>query len=204
MAVMITDPEMERVVRADREFRFPNNRDEVWDGVLVMPPLPNNEHQDIVMGLTHAFYSVVDRAGGATVHPGANVSDRDTDWMSNYREPDAVVYLPTNPAKNLNTHWVGGPDFGVEVVSPGEDPRAKLGFYAKVDTRELLVVDRFPWVLELYRHDGAKLGLVGHADLTNNAVLASSVLPLSFQLIAGSLRPQIVIRHTTSGQSWVV
>jgi hypothetical protein len=44
MAVVIYDPLFEKHVRAEREKQWPNERDEVWEGVLVVPPLPNNEH----------------------------------------------------------------------------------------------------------------------------------------------------------------
>lgn len=42
------------------------------------------------------------------------------------------MYLAGSKAKDSGTHWVGGPDILVEITSPGEDPRQKLDFYAKV------------------------------------------------------------------------
>lgn len=202
MAVMIHDPMYEQHVRATRERMFPNNRDEVWDGVLVMPPRPNNEHQIVVTDLALAFVAVIDRKAGDLALAGANVSDRDAGWADNYREPDVLVILHTNPAKNSGTHWVGGPDLAVEVTSPGEDPRAKLDFYAKVGTRELLVVDRYPWVLELYQLQNGKLVPVGTSDTATSAVLASAALPLTFRLQPGAPRPTIHIAHTATGQTW--
>ena len=169
MPVMIYDPIYEQHVRAERERAWPNERDEVWEGVLVVPPLPNTEHQRIVMHLSGAFSAVINWNAGDQALPGANVSDRDADWTENYREPDVVVYLATNPAKDRSTHWVGGPDLAVEIASPGEDPRAKLDFYAKIGTRELLIVDRYPWALELYQLQGGKLVLVGKSDAANAA-----------------------------------
>lgn len=202
MPVMIYDPILEQKVRAERERLFPNVRDEVWEGVLVVPPLPNTEHQKTVMDLCYAFASVVNRAGGDSVLPGANVSDREADWTSNYREPDVVVYLATNPAKDHSTHWVGGPDLAVEVVSPGEDPRLKFDFYAKVGTREVLIVARDPWAIELHQLQGGKLVLAGVSNTTTSAVLNSAALPLTFQLRPGSPRPVIHVTHTATGQAW--
>src|ERR1700722_1318670 len=75
MPVVIYDPLYEQHVRAERERRWSNERDEVWEGVLVVPPMPNNEHQILVMSLSYAFASGVNRAGGDGVLPGANVSD---------------------------------------------------------------------------------------------------------------------------------
>ncbi|HSQ56919.1 MAG TPA: Uma2 family endonuclease [Gemmata sp.] len=202
MPVMILDPEMERNIRLARDCSDTNRRDEVWEGVLVVPAVPNNEHQIMVMDLCYAFSFVINRSGGDHVMPGANVSDRDADWKENYRCPDAVVYLATNKAKNSDTHWVGGPDLAVEIVSRGEDPRQKLDFYAKINTREVLIVDRYPWVVELYQLQNGKLELAGKSDAANTAVLKCIALPLTFQLQPGTPRPVIRVAHTASGQTW--
>lgn len=202
MPVLITDPVYEEKIRAELENAVEKRRDEVWDGVLVVPPQANNEHQRIVMRLAAVLSAVVDWNGGDQVLPGCNVSDRETDWRFNYRDPDIAVYLSGNPARDCGTHWCGGPDLLVEVVSPGEDPRQKLDFYAKVNTREVLVVDRAPWVVELYRLQGGKLEGVGQSDEANPAVLASAVLPLTFRLQSGTPRPVVVVTHTATGQTW--
>ena len=202
MPVLILDPMYERHVRAIRKAEFPDARDEVWEGVLVVPPLPNNEHQILATELAFAFGFVVNRPRGDKVLVGCNVSDRDEDWTQNYREPDVAVYLSGNAAKDSSTHWVGGPDFLVEIVSPGEDARQKLDFYARVNTIEVLIVERHPWRLELYRLQNGKLALIGVSDLTNSAVLASAVLPLTFQIGAAARRPAILVSHTASSQTW--
>ena len=79
------------------------------------------------------------------------MSDREEGWKENYRIPDMVFYSESNPAKACVTHLCGGPDFALEVVSPGDRSREKLGFYASVGTREVLLLDRKPWSLELFR-----------------------------------------------------
>ena len=201
MPVMIYDPLYEQHVRAEREL-WPNERDEVWEGVLVVPALPNFEHQIMVTDLALAFTAVIDRKAGDLALAGANVSDRDANWMSNYREPDVLVILHTNPAKRSVTHLVGGPDVAVEIASPSEDPRLKLDFYAKVNTRELLIVDRDPWALELYQLQGGVLVSVGTSDEANQLVVASGARPLTFQLRPGAPRPTIHITHTVTGQVW--
>ncbi len=125
--------------------------DETWDGVVIMAPLPNIEHQDLQAGLVAALYGLLHAAGLGKVYPGVNVTDRHDDWRQNYRGPDVVVYQNGNPAINKGSHWIGGPDFLIEVISPAEDPLAKLEFYAAVGTREVLTVERDPWALELFK-----------------------------------------------------
>ena len=202
MSVLILDPELAEEIRGERETRQLNRWDEVWDGVLVVPAVPNNEHQRLVSLISAPLISLVDWDGGEQVQPGANVSDRVRGWKKNYRIPDVLVFLAGNPAKDCGTHWCGGPDFAAEIVSPGDQPRKKLEFYAKVGTRELLVLDRDPWQLELFRLGDGELRPVGKSNTTRAAVLTSSVLPLAFQLRPGKLRPVIHITHTATGQKW--
>lgn len=201
--VLVTDPELAcRIIRA-RAKTDGDRWTEVWNGVTVVPSLPNNDHQRLVMDLAHAFRSVIDRTAGDQVLPGANVSDRGADWIKkNYRCPDVVVYLAGNPAIDHGAHWQGGPDVAVEVQSPGEKPRRKLKFYAKVGTRELLVIDRDPWAVELYQLVGGKLVSAGRSDIANPAAIASGVLPLTFQLRDQSPRPAVVVNQTATGQTW--
>ena len=103
-----------------------------------------------------------------------------------------AVFLKGNPAKDRDTHWFGGPDFAVEIVSPSDRSRDKLDFYAKVGVRELLIVDRKPWKLELYRNDGSALALVGTCPVTKPKPLDSQVIPFRFTLAAAVPRP---LRH---------
>ena len=99
-------------------------------------------------------------------------------------------------------YWLGGPDFAVEVISRHDRSRKKFDFYAKVGVRELLLVDRKPWALELYRLQDGKLALVGKSDLDHPEILASEVLPLSFRLVAGNPRPRIEVAHADGIQRW--
>lgn len=173
-------------------------RDEVWDGVLVLLPFVDNDHQSIKMILTFALNECVTKGA----YMGVNVSDRNEDWLSNFRCPDACVFLPENPAINHHSHYEGGPDFLAEVLSPNELPYEKLPFYASVGTREVLIIDRDPWSLELHRLKRKKLVLVGRSDEQSREVLASRVVPLTFQLVNGEKRQEIEITHMPSGKTW--
>lgn len=202
MSVLITDPDLAADVIEARAASDGDRYTEVWDGLVVMPALPNNEHQFLVVRLCVPFSAVVNWEAGDGVLPGANVSDRLTGWKRNYRCPDVVVALAGGRAKDCGTHWCGGPDFVVEVRSPSEDPRDKLDFYATVGTREVLVIDRDPWGLELFRLDGLVLESQGRSDSTDPSVLTSSVMPLTFRLGEATPRPTIVLTHTGTGQTW--
>ena len=204
MATLITDPYLEEQIQAERRASGGHHHDEVWDGVYMMIPLPNDEHQDFVGGLTAVLIEAIHRAGLGKVRPGVNLSDREEGWIKNYRAPDVAVFLTSGAAKNLGTHWVGAADFLVEIVSPDDHSREKLPFYSQLGVRELLLIDRDPWVVELYRYADGVLALVGSSTLADSAALASEVLPLAFRLISGDERPRIEVTHVESGKQWQV
>jgi Uma2 family endonuclease len=131
------------------------------------------------------------------------VSDRE-DWKQNYRCPDVAVFLKDSTAKQRKAFWLGGPDFAIEIVSPGDRTRKKLPFYASVGTRELLVIDRKPWKLELFRLRRGKLVSVGESMVKDGQALASEVIPFTFRPVRGHERPRIELTHTADGQTWRV
>jgi Uma2 family endonuclease len=204
MAILIRDPILGGDLLAERRRTGADRYDEVWEGVYVMPPLPNNEHQQLVMCLGAVLQEVLGWPGLGLVFPGVNVSDRDEGWEHNYRVPDLAVFLPGGKAQSRDTHWVGGPDFAVEITSPHDDTRAKVPFYGQVGVRELLLIDRHPWRLELYRLQGQQLTLAGQATPEQPAVLASQVVPLSFNVRPGTGRPLVEVVRQGEERAWLV
>ena len=206
MTMIIVDRAFAAKLRAEREMADGNNYDEVWDGVYIVSPFPNNEHQEIATLLCFAFVSLVSIPGMGIVYDGVNVSDREEGWRLNYRVPDAGVFLRGNPAKDCGTHWCGGPDFAVEILSPHDMAREKLPFYAAIGVRELLIIGRDPWTLELYRLDAGELTLVAQSSLDQSEVITSAVLPLALRLVAGpdAERPRIEVTGTDGPEHWLV
>jgi Uma2 family endonuclease len=202
MTALVQDSQLLKRLIAQRKADGSDRWDEVWDGVDLLTPLPDDEHQELVGGLVSVLNVTVGFPGLAKVRPGVNISDRD-DWTKNYRCPDVAVFLPDTAAENRETYWYGGPDFAVEVVSEGDRSREKLGFYAAVSTRELLLVDRDPWALELFRLAGDRLESVGRSTVEQPDRLASAALPLTFRLVGGAERPRIEIVHP-DGRTWAI
>jgi Uma2 family endonuclease len=202
MATVSTDNLTEDQRIAQRQAWGADRWDEVWDGVYSMSPLPNIEHQFLVAKLTAILQAVLDAANPGIVFAGVNVSDREEGRAHDYRCPDVAVVLPGGPAQNCETHWCGGPDFLVEIVSPDDRSRQKLDFYARIGVRELFIVDRTPWALELYRLKEDELQSIGQSVVESPVQLQSTVLPLNFRLIAGQPRPVIEVVHQDGGQTW--
>jgi len=204
MVVHVNDPLLEQYLKAERQLTGVDRFDEVWEGIYMMAPLADDEHQELQARLTAVFQTVVGWSGLGLVRAGVNVSDRDDDWRFNYRCPDVVVFLPNTSAQNKGSHWLGGPDFAVEILSPYDRSRDKLDFYSDVLVRELLLIDRSPWAIELYRPNNGRLTLNATSTLADPKVLRSQLLPLSFKLIGGAPRPAIEVLHSDGKQRWLV
>jgi Uma2 family endonuclease len=201
MNLLVCDPEKVERLIAERKASGFDRYDEVWEGVYIMAPLANNEHQLLTTDVCFVLREGVDREQGL-IFAGVNVSDREEGWEHNYRCPDVAVYLKGNRARDCGTHWCGGPDWGAEIMSKGDRSREKFDFYARIGTRELLILDRDPWSLELYVLKRKKLKLAGRSTVKTPKVLASTVLPLSFCLKAGTTRPLLVVSRTDIEKSW--
>lgn len=204
MALMVLDPIFEEQLKTDREVSGADRYDEVWEGVYMMAPLANNEHQDFQFEIATALKSAIGADRPVRVLAGANVSDREEGWLHNYRIPDVVIVYPGSAARDCGTHWCGGPDFCVEITSPGDRSRDKLEFYARIGVRELLLVDRKPWNLELYRLASGRLELAGRSDPAAPSSIDSGVVPVSFRLVSAAPRPKIEVTHHDGVQRWVV
>lgn len=204
MAAIILDRYLEKALIRERRETGADRYDEVWDGVYVMSPIANNEHQYLGFRLAAACHEAIKHIIGAVAYPGVNVTDRADDWTKNYRCPDVAVFLPGNPAEDRKTHYYFGPDFAVEVISPRDRARKKFDFYAKVGVRELLLVTRKPWSLELYRLAEGQLKLVEKITPGSPQPLISQVLPISLRLLPGDPRPTIEVTQTEDARQWLI
>jgi len=214
MATIIHDKQLEERLRAERVATGADRYDEVWKGTYMLAPMPNNEHQFLVARLTRILDELVTDTDRGMVFPGANVSDRIDDWQSNYRVPDVAVFLHDSVtpgargAENHGAFWFGGPDLAIEIVSANDLSREKLEFYANVGTRELLILDRDPWLLEFYQLRAATLGLVATTTPNEPQPITLETCPLQLALQpndqSSNDRPQLIATSQTDGKIWVV
>ncbi len=202
MNLYITDPGISKRMIRQRRSRGIDQKDEVWQGVYFVAPPPDDEHQDFTGSIFFALQATVRFADLGLVRAGVAVSDRQKKWTKNFRVPDVSVFLNGTSAINNESHWLGGPDFAVEVISPHDRSREKLDFYAKIGVKELLLVDRKPWALELYRLQDGVLTLAGKSDLADSSIITSQVVPLRFRLLSGDPRPTIEMLHADGVQRW--
>ena len=92
----------------------------------------------------------------------------------------------------------------MEIISHEDRTRDKLEFYAKVGTREALLIDRDPWAVELWRLENGQLKLVTTSSVENGVTILSKIVPLTFRLVAGESRPTIEVACTDGERTWQV
>ena len=204
MTMLIENPRLEEELIEQRKAWGADQHDEVWEGVYFMPPMANDDHQDLVLEFASSCERVVSKPGLGKVRPGINLAASVEGWEHDYRVPDVVAFLADTAAENHNAFWTGAADFIIEITSPRDRTYEKIPFYSRIGVRELLILNRQSWTLELYRHQDGSLQKIGESTLERPEILSSEKLPLEFWLIPGQERPQVEARHRTTGERWVV
>ena len=126
---------------ASRKRNGADQWDEMWEGVLHMPPPPNLEHQDLE-GALEAYLRVrwAPGSGGKVYHQVALAPIGG--WPHDYRVPDLVLLLPQRFAIDRRQYLEGAPDVAVEIYSPGDEAYEKLSFYAGLGVPEVWIIHR--------------------------------------------------------------
>ena len=77
-------------------------------------------------------------------------------------------------------------------------------FRLPVGTRELLIIDRDPWAVELLRLAEGQLVSVGRSTVEDPRTIESAVVPLAFRLEANTPRPRLIVAQPDAGRSWTI
>ncbi|MFN8518874.1 MAG: Uma2 family endonuclease [Chloroflexota bacterium] len=104
--------------------------DEVWEGDYHVAPAPSGRHAELQVQVAIVLRETASSVG-LVVRGPSNIGD-----PSDYRVPDLV--LSRDPADQV---WYPTAAIVVEVVSPGDESRQKLGFYHRVGVEEVVIVD---------------------------------------------------------------
>jgi Uma2 family endonuclease len=123
--------------------------DEMWEGVLHMPPMPNREHQDLALTLGSYLRTHWAIPLGNRVHGPINLASPGG-WPNDYRIPDLVLLTPDRFDIDHNEYFEGAPTVVIEIRSPGDETIEKMPFYAKLGVPEVWIVDRDTRRAELY------------------------------------------------------
>lgn len=123
--------------------------DEMWEGVLHIPPSPNLYHQDFQWELENWLRMFWARPLSNKVYHEINVASVGG-RPHNYRIPDLVLLTPDCFDINRIEYFEGAPAVVVEIHSPGDETFEKLPFYAQLGVPEVWVIDRDTKELTLY------------------------------------------------------
>ena len=159
-AVMLQVP---RHLLEERRRLGHDRRDEVWDGVLHMALPPHAARQRLNDKLGFFFQLHWQRLDEGRTFPATGVKrpgvpphpELGPDVPSDYRTPDRSFLLPERYERVQGGWIVGGPDVVLEVLSPGDEARAKLPFYFELDVREVLLIDRDTRAVQVLRRGPA-------------------------------------------------
>ena len=180
-ALMLEAPES----LLDERRRLGHDRwDELWDGVLHMVPPPSSWHQRFGTRLLRCLASAAEQRGlevsyeTAVYDPAKGASD--------YRVPDLVFAAPD---RHSERGVEGAADLIIEILSPNDESRDKLTFYARVGVQEVWLVDPNTRAVELY---ALRTGTYHVALPDSSGVIHSPALDVDLSTVAG---PRLRIRR---------
>ena len=138
-----------------------DERYELLNGELVMPPAPLTGHQMISMALASRLYLYVDEKGlGTVVAAPIDVVLSDTDVV----QPD-VLFVSSQRSQIVTRENVrGAPDLVVEILSPAtaeRDRTVKLDLYAQHGVIEYWIVDPDARTVKVLLRGEGGFGVVG-------------------------------------------
>jgi Uma2 family endonuclease len=154
--------------------------DEMWEGVLHMVPPPTDWHQLFTSDLIFTIKQVAKPLGLLVSHdtglyrPGT---------QKDYRVPDVLVNRP----EHRTTGRSEAAELVIEVLSPDDESRDKLPFYASLGVKEALLIDPNTRVVEAFTLQGGKLQPVKLTDRS----FVSGVLGMTFKTLDG---PKLLLR----------
>jgi Uma2 family endonuclease len=120
--------------------------DEVWDGVLHMVPPASVQHMRLETELENALQKIVSPRGLHVVHE-AGLYDPATPGHKNYRQPDVMIFA----AAYVSDRGVEGrAELVIEIVSPNDESRQKLPFYAAIGVKEVWLLDPRARTVEVF------------------------------------------------------
>lgn len=149
---------------AQRRALGQDSRDEVWEGVLHVPPYEHSRNGDTESQLIILLAPYARTAGlrtGGSFHLGEPDDFRIPD-LGYHRVGERSLYMPTAAIV-------------VEILSPDDETYAKLAFYAARLVDEVWIVDAVARTVEIRERDGdgwVQTDRSGLLDLTAAEVVA--------------------------------
>lgn len=163
----------------ERRKRGIDSKDEVWDGVLHVPPEPTTHHQRIEGTLAYVLRPLAEQNGLELFQQLSILDPANHD--KNYRTPDVMV---VDPQRLIRRGTEGPVVLAIEVLSPHDESRDKLGFYAARGVQEVWLVEPDTRAFEVYTLRGGVYFAILPDD---NGRVRAPALELALTLVEGPL-----------------
>jgi Uma2 family endonuclease len=126
--------------------------DEMWDGELHTPPMPNRMHQNLERDLMTYLMKRWALQNGNRVNQQVNLTtpDDEAEWVKNYRIPDMILLTPDRFDIDKGEYMAGAPLVCVEIYSPCDESYQKLDFYRDLGVPEVWIITRDSKGIDLY------------------------------------------------------
>jgi Uma2 family endonuclease len=175
MTMVVAEPDPDWL--ADRSERGIDRWDEVWDGVLHVPPTPSTYHQFFERDLEIALLPLARAHGLEAIHQ-VSVLDPDK-GLKNYRTPDLVIAQRDTFSRRGAEGYA---ELVVEILSPNDESREKFPFYAARRIPEYWIVDPITREIEVYLLRGDVYFAVAP---NRDGVILAPRLGLELQVVEG-------------------
>jgi Uma2 family endonuclease len=174
MRALVLDPDPEWL--AERRRLGLDKRDEVWDGVLHVVPPPSFPHQHLERELYEALRTVVKTLGLELIWE-TGVFDPIA-GERNYRTPDLLIFDP----RYVSQRGIEGRlEVTIEVLSPNDESREKLPFFAKWQHQEVWLVEPKTRVVEVHVLRGDEYAMTD----SSRGPIAAPRLGLTLETLSG-------------------
>ncbi|MFD1520640.1 Uma2 family endonuclease [Pseudonocardia yunnanensis] len=152
-----------------------DRRDEMWDGLLHLVPLPDGPHQRFA---SEFFFVIAPLVEAADLVPlfGTGLFRSDDD----YRVPDQLYCA----AEHVSERGAERAELVVEIRSKDDETYDKIDFYGRIGVREMIVAHPHDRRVELFRALGGRLVPVQPGA---SGELTSEVLGIVLRTVDGKL-----------------
>lgn len=156
---------------------------ELSEGRLIIPDMPNEEHQKISLRLSFALYSYVlkNKIGYVRYSPLPVIL-----WKDKIREPDIVFMSNEHKDRIFEKYW-GIPDLVMEILSEStakEDRTEKFYEYAKAGILEYWIINPFKKNVAVFTFEDGVYELFGKCGIGETA---KSKLIVGFEISINEL-----------------
>jgi len=146
-----------------------DKRDEVWDGVLHMVPTPGTTHQTFSALLLRVLSPLAESRGLQMLF---EINLLGAAGWDDYRVPDLVIFDPRHTSERGIEQRA---EVVIEILSPNDESRDKLPFYASCGIPEVWLIDPKTRALEI----------LSLTDQYSTPGTESAVLGIRFSVSAG-------------------